>query len=44
MKLWRRQQNLGRNILKLKYPHQVTSEHAQMAYVLERSEFTDKDL
>ena len=40
MKLWTREQNLVGNILKLKYPHQVTSEHVQTVYVLGRSELT----
>ena len=38
MKLWPREQKLVRNILELKYPNQVTSEHSQLVYVWERSE------
>ena len=42
MKLWPREQNLVRNILKLKYLHQVSSEHVQTVYILGRSELTNK--
>ena len=40
MKLWPREKKLVRNILKLEYPHQVTSEHWQWVYVWERLELT----
>ena len=32
------------NNLKLKYPPQVTSDHAEMVYVSRLSEFTDQDI
>ena len=44
MKLWPREQNLVTDILKLKCPHQETSEYTQTIYILGRSEITDKDL
>ena len=44
MKLCPSEQNLVMNILKSKcFPH-VATEHAQMAYFLGQSDFTDQDL